>query len=43
MSSSYVHIILGSVKVGEWPPFGKELFTWLTVCSLYYVYMYLQF
>ena len=30
----YIHIILSSVWVAEWPPFGKELLTRLTVCSL---------
>ena len=30
----YVHIILSLVGVSEWPPFGKELLTWLTGCSL---------
>ena len=30
-----VHIIVGSVLVAELPPFGKELLTRLTVCSLY--------
>ena len=30
-----VHIIFSSVWVAEWPPFGKELLTWLTIlCSL---------
>ena len=29
-----VHIILSLVWVAEWPPFGKELFTMLTICSL---------
>ena len=29
-----VHIILSSVWVAEWPPFGKELLTRLTICSL---------
>ena len=23
-----------SVSVAEWPPSGKELLTWLTICSL---------
>ena len=33
----YVQIILSSIKVLEWPPFGKKLLPWLTVhvCSLY--------
>ena len=26
-----VQIVLGSVQVAEWPPFGKELLTRLTV------------
>ena len=29
-----VHIIFSSVWVDEWPPFGKELLTRLTICSL---------
>ena len=29
-----VHIIFSSVRVAEWPTFGKELLTWLTICSL---------
>ena len=29
-----VHIIFGSVWVAEWPPFGKQLLTRLTICSL---------
>ena len=29
-----VHIIFCSVWVAEWPPFGKELLTRLTICSL---------
>ena len=29
-----VHIISSSVWVTEWPPFGKELLTRLTICSL---------
>ena len=29
-----VHIIFSSVWVAEWPPFGKELLTRLTICSL---------
>ena len=32
-------LILGSVKIAEKPPFGKELHTWLTVCSLCIVYI----
>ena len=27
-------MILSSVKVAEWPPFGKELLIRFTVCSL---------
>ena len=27
-------IILGSLKVAEWPPFGKELLIQLTICPL---------
>ena len=30
----YVQIIMSSVKVAEWLPFGKELFPCLTICSL---------
>ena len=30
----FVQIILNSVCVAEWPPFGKELPTRLTICSL---------
>ena len=29
-----VHIIFSSVLVVEWPPFGKELLTRFTICSL---------
>ena len=29
-----VHIVFSSVWVTEWPPFGKELLTRLTICSL---------
>ena len=29
-----VHISSSSVCVAEWPPFGKELLTRLTICSL---------
>ena len=29
-----VHIILVRFWVAEWPPFGKELLTRLTICSL---------
>ena len=29
-----VHIIFSSVWAAEWPPFGKEVLTWLTICSL---------
>ena len=37
----FVHNILCSVKVhvANWPPIGKELLTWLTACSLFYVYL----
>ena len=28
------HIIFSSVCASEWPPFGKELLTRLTICSL---------
>ena len=27
----FVHIILSSVLVDEWPPFGKKLLTWAYV------------
>ena len=30
----FVHIILSSVWVAVWPPFGKELPARLTICSL---------
>ena len=30
----FVHIIFSSVSVAEWPPFGKELPTRLTICYL---------
>ena len=30
----FVNIMLSSVWVAEWPPFGKELLTWLTKCYL---------
>ena len=30
----FVHIIFSSVWVAEWPPFGKEQLTWLTIWSL---------
>ena len=29
-----VRVILSSVWVAEWPPFGKELLTRLTICYL---------
>ena len=29
-----VHIIFSLVWVADWPPFGKELLTRLTICSL---------
>ena len=29
-----VHVIFSSVWFAEWPPFGKELLTRLTICSL---------
>ena len=29
-----VYIILSSVSVAEWPPFGKWLLVRLTICSL---------
>ena len=28
------NIIFSSVSVAEWPPFGKQLLTRLTICSL---------
>ena len=31
----FVHIVISSVYVAEWPPFGKELLTRLTICLLY--------
>ena len=30
----FVHIVFSSVWVAEWSPFGKELLTRLTICSL---------
>ena len=30
----FVHIMFSLALVAEWPPFGKELLTWLNVCSL---------
>ena len=30
----FIHIIFSSVRVAEWPPFGKELLTRLTICYL---------
>ena len=30
----FVHIILSSVYFAEWPPFGKQLLTRLTISSL---------
>ena len=30
----FVHIIFSSVSIAEWPPFGKELPTRLTICYL---------
>ena len=30
----FVHIILSSVWVAQWPPFGKELLNRLTICFL---------
>ena len=29
----FVHIIFDSFLVAEWPPFGKEPLTQLTICS----------
>ena len=29
-----IHIIFSLVSVAEWPPFGKKLLTWWTICSL---------
>ena len=29
-----VYIILSSVSVAQWPPFGKKLLTRLTICSI---------
>ena len=31
----YVLIVLSSIKVAEWPPFGKVLFARLIILSLY--------
>ena len=30
-----VHFIFSSIWVVEWPPFGKQLLTRLTICSLF--------
>ena len=30
----FVYIIFSSVRAAEWQPFGKELLTRLTICSL---------
>ena len=30
----FFHIIFSFVCAAEWTPFGKELPTWLTICSL---------
>ena len=32
---TFVHIIFSLVGVAEWPSFGKELLTRLTICSLF--------
>ena len=38
-----VHIILSSVWVAEWQPFGKKLLTRLTICFfLYFDYLSFQ-
>ena len=34
-----VHVIVGSVRVTEWPPFGNKLLTPLTMFSLYLDYL----
>ena len=40
----FVHIKFSSVEVAEWPPYGKDLLTRLTICStLYFDYRYLLF
>ena len=43
----FVNMIFSSVWVAEWPPFGKELLTRLTICSLCFVtscyFSYLSF
>ena len=31
----FVNIILVRLGFAEWPPFGKELFTRFTICSLF--------
>ena len=38
VSLRYVYIIFSSVWVAGWPPFGKELLTQLTICSLCILY-----
>ena len=30
----FVHIIFGSVRVAEWPPFGNKLLIRVTICFL---------
>ena len=30
----FVHIMFSSVLVAKWPPFGKDLSTRLTICSI---------
>ena len=39
-NSEFVHMIFSLVWVAKWPPFGKELLTWLTIMlSLYFDYL----
>ena len=30
----FVHAIFNSIRVAEWPPFGKELLSRFAICSL---------
>ena len=40
----FVKVIIFSLFwVAEWPPFGKELLTPLTICSLFFYLDYLLF
>ena len=39
----YANITFSSVWVPEWPPFGKELSTRLTICSLCILTIFILF